>query len=213
MFSTIKNIFSNKNKEIELKEKELALKEKELELKDREINLKKENFNFTAEIKKSKEKENVKKSEEIKKEPSCKVKKEYTLEQKKAYALRMKEQKEKGKKFEEFVANHFKLDGYKTILNGIKRGKKDKGIDIVCTKDEELILIQCKNWKENSKYKIKHTHLKEFIGNCTVYVNDNNLLDKRIKLKFITSNYVIDDSAKKYLEENQILQYEIFDFK
>jgi HJR/Mrr/RecB family endonuclease len=48
----------------------------------------------------------------------------------------------KGKEFEEFVAGHFKLDGYEIRLNGIKEGKKDKGIDIICTKDEELILIQ-----------------------------------------------------------------------
>jgi hypothetical protein len=42
MFSTIKNLFNNKNRELELKEKELQLKQKELELKEQEINLKKD---------------------------------------------------------------------------------------------------------------------------------------------------------------------------
>jgi len=207
MISTIKNIFSNKTKELELKEKELALKEKELELKDKEFNLKEKGFNETIMVKDVKEK-----NKPVKKEAEKSKRREFSVEEKKAYALRMKEQKEKGLEFEKFVAGHFKLDGYEIVLNGLKKGKKDKGIDIVCTKDNELILIQCKNWKEDSKYKIKHTHLKEFIGNCTVYVNDNNLLDRNTKLKFITSNYVLDASAKNYLEENKILQYDVFKF-
>jgi restriction system protein len=199
MFSTIKSIFSNKTKELELRERELALREKELELKDKEMNLKVKSFDEAIIVEDVKEVINTKK-------------REFTTEEKKAYALRMKEQKDKGLEFEKFVAGHFKLDGYEIVLNGIKRGKKDKGIDIVCTKDDELILIQCKNWKKDSKYKIKHTHLKEFIGNCTVYVNDNNLLEKKTKLKFITSNYILDASAKNYLEENRILQHEIYNF-
>jgi HJR/Mrr/RecB family endonuclease len=118
----------------------------------------------------------------------------------------------KGKEFEEFVAGHFKLDGYEIRLNGIKEGKKDKGIDIICTKDEELILIQCKNWKEDSKYKINHEKLKAFVGCCTEYVNENKLFDKNIKLKFITSNYILDESGKKFLQESKTLQYEILKY-
>jgi HJR/Mrr/RecB family endonuclease len=118
----------------------------------------------------------------------------------------------KGKEFEEFVAGHFKLDGYEIRLNGIKEGKKDKGIDIICTKDEELILIQCKNWKEDSKYKINHEKLKAFVGCCTEYVNENKLFDKNIKLKFITSNYILDESGKKFLQDSKTLQYEILKY-
>lgn len=118
----------------------------------------------------------------------------------------------KGKEYEEFVAGYFKIDGYEVDLHGIKKGKKDKGIDIICTKDEELILIQCKNWKENSKYKINHEKLKAFVGCCTEYVNEHKLFDKKVKLKFITSNYILDESGKKFLEESKTLQYEILKF-
>jgi restriction system protein len=118
----------------------------------------------------------------------------------------------KGKEFEEFVAGHFKLDGYQINSNGIKQGKKDKGIDIICSKDEELILIQCKNWKEDSKYKINHEKLKAFVGCCTEYINEHKLFDKKVKLKFITSNYILDESGKKFLEESKTLQYEILKY-
>lgn len=46
----------------------------------------------------------------------------------------MKELREKGKEYEEFVAGYFKIDGYEIELHGIKNGVKDKGIDIICKK-------------------------------------------------------------------------------
>ena len=136
----------------------------------------------------------------------------YTESEKRAYAERMKELKQKGSEYEEFVAGYYKLDGYEVNLHGIKKGRKDKGIDIICYKDEELILIQCKNWKKNSSYKINHEKLKAFVGSCTEYINENKLFDKKIKLKFITSNYILDKSGKKFLEESKTLQYEILEF-
>lgn len=136
----------------------------------------------------------------------------YTDDEKRAYAERMKELKQKGREYEEFVAGYYKLDGYEVNLHGIKKGKKDKGIDIICTKDEELILIQCKNWKEDSTYKINHEKLKAFVGCCTEYVNEHKLFDKNVKLKFITSNNILDESGKKFLQESKTLQYEILKY-
>ena len=40
MFSKIKNIFNNKNKELELRERELELKVKEIALKEKELRIK-----------------------------------------------------------------------------------------------------------------------------------------------------------------------------
>ena len=207
MLSNLKKLFFN-DKNDELKEKELVLKEKELELKNKELELKEKELN-------SKDIKEIVEVVEIE-EKKTTIKKEfkgYTEEQKKAYALKMKESKEKGKEYEEFVAGHFKLNGYDINLHGIKKGKKDKGIDIICSKDEELILIQCKNWKVHDKYKIGHEKLKAFVGSCTEYVNENKLFDKNIKLKFITSNYIIDESGKKFLEESKTLKYEVLEFK
>lgn len=207
MLSNLKKLFFN-DKNDELKEKELVLKEKELELKNKELELKEKELN-------SKDIKEIVEVVEIE-EKKTTIKKEfkgYTEEQKKAYALKMKESKEKGKEYEEFVAGHYKLEGYEVNLHGIKKGKKDKGIDIICCKDEELILIQCKNWKVHDKYKIGHEKLKAFVGSCTEYVNENKLFDKKIKLKFITSNYIIDESGKKFLEESKTLKYEVLEFK
>ena len=137
---------------------------------------------------------------------------EFEKNRKERYKKYLETASNKGKEYEEFVAGYFKIDGYEINLHGIKKGKKDKGIDIICTKDEELILIQCKNWKEDSKYKINHENLKAFVGCCTEYVNENKLFDKNIKLKFITSNYILDESGKKFLQESKTLQYEVLKY-
>ncbi|OCL90917.1 restriction endonuclease [Aliarcobacter thereius] len=138
--------------------------------------------------------------------------KQYTEEEKKSYGQRMKELREKGKEYEKYVAGHFKIDGYEIFLNGIKNGVRDKGIDIICTKDNELILIQCKNWKADTKYKINHEKLKAFVGSCTEYVNQNKLFDKNIKLKFITSNYILDKSGEHFINESKTLQYQVIEY-
>jgi hypothetical protein len=208
MFSSIKKFFDNINKDVELQERAMKIREKELELKEKELNIKNyfnEN-NFESNLK-NKDEEYKNKYKNTKKEF-----KKYTNEEKKIYAQKMKDLKEKGKEYEEFVAGYYKLDGYSIYLHGIKKGKKDKGIDIICTKDDELILIQCKNWKENSSYKIDHVILKAFVGSCTEYINEHRLFDKKVKLKFITSNYILNESGKKFLEESKTLQYEILKF-
>lgn len=208
MFSSIKKFFDNINKDVELQERAMKIREKELELQEKALNMKnyfsKNNFENNL---KNKDEEYKNKYKNTKKEF-----KRYTDEEKKIYAQKMKDLKEKGKEYEEFVAGYYKLDGYSIYLHGIKKGLKDKGIDIICTKDEELILIQCKNWKKDSKYKINHEKLKAFVGSCTEYINENKLFDKKIKLKFITSNYILDNSGKKFLEESKTLQYEILEF-
>jgi restriction system protein len=99
-----------------------------------------------------------------------KYSKPFTVDEKKNYSQKMKESKIKGDNYEIYVAEHYKSIGYEVSLNGIIHGKKDNGIDIICNKNNELILIQCKNWKENSKYKVTHLILKAFIGCCSEYI-------------------------------------------
>ena len=106
--------------------------------------------------------------------------------------------------YKEFVAGYYKLDGYSIYLN-----KKDeyKYIDIICMKDDELILIQTLNSEEASK--INNESLKIFLNSCNEYINKNNLFDKKIKLKYVASNDILDDLSCRILKENKTLHYKI----
>jgi len=117
----------------------------------------------------------------------------------------------KGRDYELYITKYFHEQGYQTKPFGILNGKKDKGIDIIIKKNKEITLIQCKNWKADSKYKIKHKDLKEFIGNTTIFL-ENRAKEAEgyiIKKMFITSNDILDNSAKEFLKETPTLEHRI----
>ena len=113
---------------------------------------------------------------------------------------------EKGRNFEIFVGKYFERLGYKVYYNGIINGRKDEGIDLVAYNKNEVLLIQCKNWNENSKYKIKDKNIKEFIGNCYTFVKNNpKIMNKKVKRLYITSADVFSKSANYFIEQNKDL--------
>ena len=118
----------------------------------------------------------------------------------------------KGTDYERFIANQYELKGYKVSLHGILKGKKDGGIDIICTKDNQMIFIQCKNWESHHRWKINHEKLKSFIGSCTEYVNENRLFGKEFKFLYMTSNDILDNSAKAFLKNSKTLKHQIISF-
>lgn len=107
----------------------------------------------------------------------------------------------KGMEYELYIAKYFRNEGYKIYMNGLNNGKKDDGIDVICHKDKETILIQCKNWK----YPIEQKDIRAFIGDCHVYVNKNAafLRNRKIRKIFITSNEETKKAVELYVKENQ----------
>ena len=117
----------------------------------------------------------------------------------------------KGKEYELHVAEHFRKQGYKVKEHGLINGRADSGIDVIAMKDKEITLIQCKNWKKDSKYKVDHNMLKAFIGNTTEFLEKNK--DKAdgysIKRLFVTSNDTLDESARHFIKDSNLLEHKI----
>jgi len=105
-----------------------------------------------------------------------------------------------GTKYEYFVSDYFKDQGY-NIVNNFEKGQKDEGIDIIATKGEELLLIQCKNWQKSI---ITHSDIKEFLGNCYLflYKNPQYRKFKKVRRLFVSSQSNLDESAKYLLKDS-----------
>lgn len=117
---------------------------------------------------------------------------------------------QKGKEYEEQIGKYYEDIGYHVVYHGLIKGKRDKGIDLIATKEDETLLIQCKNW-ENSK--VKQKDLKEFLGNCSLYLERNHIPTSHIKKLFITSNQNKDYGVMKFMQENhQSLEYKIIPY-
>lgn len=57
------------------------------------------------------------------------------------------ENEKKGRLYELKIKKHYEEQGYKVFPHGFINGKNDGGIDLVCHKENECVLIQCKNHK------------------------------------------------------------------
>lgn len=147
-----------------------------------------------------------------KKETKQKEKNEIETE-KKTWGDKKKEFKdgiiEKGSDYELFVADHYRSKGYDVLEHGKEYGKLDKGIDLIAKKDNEIIIIQCKNWRAGGKFTIDHTMVKEFIGNVATFLDKNAIYkDYIVKKIFAVSEKVLDKSAMEFITANkQTIRY------
>ena len=104
-----------------------------------------------------------------------------------------------GREFEEYVSKHYQKQNYEVIKNYLKE-KKDNGIDIIAKKDNELLLIQCKNWEKEI---ISHKEIKEFLGNCYLFLYKNLEYRKYKKVRriYVISQSRLDKSAEYLFKE------------
>lgn len=141
--------------------------------------------------------------------------KEHTQEQPKEHKkdeFESKQQTEtsaqyKGRLYEYKIKCYLENQGFKVYPNGYINGKKDKGIDLIAYKDNDIHLIQCKCYR----YPPKQDLIRKFYGDCKFYEdkNPNLVKNKTMVYRFITSCKDMDYSTQKYLEENTFIRYEI----
>ncbi|MDA3053118.1 restriction endonuclease [Campylobacter sp. JMF_01 NE2] len=126
-----------------------------------------------------------------------------------------KQKIQKGKEYEYQIMQFYKNKNYTVYPKGYIEKKQDEGIDIIAYKENEILLIQCKNWTNAPKQK----EIKVFITDCEVYLNKNKetIKNKTIRKIFVTSYEKIDYGVKLFLDkfnkENQIkIEYIIIQY-
>lgn len=141
-----------------------------------------------------------------------------SLEKKKAAEAKKRsitrENIKKGEAYEKYLAEHFRGIGYKVEEHGKIHGKKDKSIDLILKSNRDIVLVQAKNWKKDGM-KITHKDIKAFVGETAFFIHDNPLYQEcNIKRLFITSNDILDYSAKCFIEEHkEKIENPIINFK
>lgn len=107
--------------------------------------------------------------------------------------------KEKGDEYEFYIGRLFKEHGYKVYYKGINEGYFDEGIDLICYKGIEVVLVQCKNWKKQADL----NSVKKFVYKCREYEQKNyiKLRRKRIRKIFVISNHYKNKEIREYLKQ------------
>lgn len=102
-----------------------------------------------------------------------------------------------GRRYERYIGYLCEIDGYKVDYNGIKKGVKDGGVDLICSKRKELIIIQCKCRDEQGQ--IHENTILQLIANLSKY--KRKYPNKNVSAVLYTSHDNLDDEAKATLAD------------
>ena len=121
--------------------------------------------------------------------------------------------KVKGEEYETYIATYYKNKGYIVWEHGKEKGRLDQGIDLIVKKNKEIIFIQCKNWKENTRFKIDHVRVKASRAEARQFMLKNPLFKGyQNKFRYTLSSDCMHTSAVKYIEEtNGLFDYEVIE--
>ena len=88
-----------------------------------------------------------------------------------------KSKRQIGRDYERYVGYIYESRGYKVEYKGILAGLEDLGRDLICTKCDETIIIQCKYW--SSEKTIHEKHINQLFGTYMEYMLSRYTNDKQ----------------------------------
>lgn len=91
------------------------------------------------------------------------------------------------------VIEYFTAKGYK-----IGDSEHRNGIDLIGLKDKELLMVRC----ETALKEITSHDLKEFIADCTVYIDRNPMLNTRTPLRIYATTRPLTADALNFARSN-----------
>lgn len=101
-----------------------------------------------------------------------------------------------GRIYERYIGYIYEENGYDVEYVGIFKGYEDLGRDLICTKKNEIVVVQCKNW---SRFKtIYEKHIFQFFGTVFQYKDENK--NKKVNAVFYTTTK-LSDLARRFAKE------------
>lgn len=109
-----------------------------------------------------------------------------------------------GKMYERYIGYLYEREGYEVEYRGIELGLMDGGIDLVCKRKGETVVVQCKNWSGTKT--IHENFICQLYGASRFYdklhtrrVNRNGIIDEiewKAKPVFVTSTNLDEQAIK-----------------
>lgn len=105
-----------------------------------------------------------------------------------------------GRLYERYIGYMQEKFGWKVEYHGIIKGLEDMGRDLICTKDDEVKIIQAKCWSTDKV--IHEKHIFQLFGTTQLYMMDMSDAErkkKKVSAVFVTST-VLSTVAKQAAE-------------
>ena len=79
---------------------------------------------------------------------------------------------EVGRDYELYCGYLFRKAGYSVVQNGTTAKLEDLGRDLICTKGNTIIIVQCKFWAQSKE--VHEKHIAQLLGTTLSYAVENN---------------------------------------
>lgn len=101
-----------------------------------------------------------------------------------------------GRDYEMFIAYEYEKKGYKVFYTGITEKLQDRGRDIIAKKNNETLIIQCKNWSQHKE--IHENHICQLFGTTVQYNLENALNDKNKAIPVLITSTTLSKTALNF---------------
>lgn len=108
------------------------------------------------------------------------------------YRTKKKSKWEIGRDYERYIGYLYESQGFSVYYQGIVEGFADLGRDLICSKGNEVKLVQCKHWSKEKQ--IHEKHIFQLYGTLIAYKMDHPLQD--VSGCFTTSTNLSEQATK-----------------
>ncbi len=126
-----------------------------------------------------------------------------------------------GIEFERYIGYLYETKGYKVTYYGAKKGLEDLGRDLIVSKGNDIVVIQCKNWSKDKT--IHEKHIFQLFGtmfalNVEKSKNNNKIVFENETIEFnnISGEFItttkLSDTSRLYADRLNIKVQENVDF-
>ena len=98
------------------------------------------------------------------------------------YWNRSKDPWQIGRDYERYIGYLYELKGFKVQYHGIEKLKDDLGRDLICTKGNQIEVIQCKYWSNQKGIPIRENHIAQLYGTTVKYFLDHKRTNQKIQI-------------------------------
>lgn len=108
-----------------------------------------------------------------------------------------------GVQFERLIGYRYEASGYRVTYHGAVAGKQDLGIDLICEREGDVHIVQCKRLSVEKKIPVRENVVAQTYG-AAIYYALQKSLDPRRVVPVIATTYTLSDMARKFAEFLQV---------
>jgi hypothetical protein len=116
-----------------------------------------------------------------------------------------------GIQYERFIGYHHEAKGYRVDYHGAMLGVDDLGIDLVCVKDDEIRIVQCKRLSKVKGIPVRENVIAQIYGSARYYTMMKGLLAGAVPVLY--TSYKCSDTARRFARYLGIEVFEDVEFK